>query len=165
MTDCTATLALATPDETTALGRRLAPQLRPGDTLLLDGPIGAGKSHFARAVIDARLRAMGRREDIPSPTYTLVQTYEAGDVTLIHADLYRLAGPDDAAELGLEDAWDAAICLIEWPDRLGSDAPAGALHLRLSLRPDGGRDAQLTGPADRWRAVLSDLTTAGAVDA
>ncbi|MBN2631185.1 MAG: tRNA (adenosine(37)-N6)-threonylcarbamoyltransferase complex ATPase subunit type 1 TsaE [Rhodobacteraceae bacterium] len=142
-------IVMATEADTDALGRLLADHLHPGDTLLLDGPIGAGKSHLARAFIRNRL---GRMEDVPSPSFTLVQTYEhpAGDIW--HADLYRLSHPDEVLELGLEDAFASAICLVEWPDRLGRLAPANAIHLTLSLQGDGrlaelrfsGRDALRT---------------------
>ena len=83
-------IELPTGAATTALAERLAPRLGPGDTLLLSGPIGAGKTHFARALIKARLRAAGRDEDVPSPTFTLVQTYDDGICEIWHADLYRL---------------------------------------------------------------------------
>src|SRR5210317_2389261 len=91
------------PDEaaTATLAARMAPLLAKGDTLLLEGDIGAGKSAFARALIRARL---GRMEDVPSPTFTIVQTYEADDGDIWHCDLYRLTHPDEAFELGLEDA-------------------------------------------------------------
>jgi len=130
-------LSLHLPDEeaTADLGVRLASLLRAGDSLLLEGPIGAGKSHFARAFIRARL---GRMEDVPSPTFTLVQTYES-DPDIWHADLYRLTHPDDVLELGLEDAFATAICLIEWPDRLGAHLPANALRLRLGAEGEGRR--------------------------
>ena len=121
---------------TAALGERLAQILRPGDTVLLEGPIGAGKSHLARALIRARL---GRMEDVPSPTFTLVQTYEAADTEIWHADLYRLNHPDEVLELGLEQAFETAICLVEWPDRLGPHLPSDALHLRLSAEGEGRR--------------------------
>ena len=101
--------------------------------VLLEGPIGAGKSHLARALIRARL---GRMEDVPSPTFTLVQTYQA-DVEIWHADLYRLSHPDEVAELGLEDAFSHAICLIEWPDRLGRLTPANAIRIALSTSGEG----------------------------
>lgn len=142
---------LATEHDTSDLGRWLAARLGAGDCLLLHGAIGAGKSHLARAFIQARL---GRAEDVPSPTFTLVQTYQA-DVEIWHADLYRLSHPDEAAELGLEDAFSQAICLIEWPERLGNLMPADALHLHLSQQ-GGGRLARLdaSNRADLMRAFV-----------
>jgi len=145
---------LALPDEadTAAFATRIAPLLRPGDTILLEGAIGAGKSAFSRALIRARL---GRMEDVPSPTFTLVQTYEdpAGDIW--HCDLYRLTHPDEAFELGLDDAFATAICLIEWPDRLGSDTPKGALRLTFSAEPTGHAVAIDAPPV--WAARLDNL--------
>jgi tRNA threonylcarbamoyladenosine biosynthesis protein TsaE len=135
-----ATVFLASEEETSLLGQWFAAQLGAGDVLLLQGPIGAGKSHLARALIRARL---GRMEDVPSPTFTLVQTYQA-DVEIWHADLYRLSHPDEVLELGLDEAFSTAICLIEWPDRLGSLAPETALRLEL-LSEGEGRRATLTG--------------------
>jgi tRNA threonylcarbamoyladenosine biosynthesis protein TsaE len=119
--------------DTTRLGAWFAPRLRAGDTILLSGSIGAGKSHFARALIRARL---GRAEDIPSPTFTLVQTYEA-DVEIWHSDLYRLSHPDEVLELGLDEAFATAICLIEWPDRLASLTPETAISITLSAQGEG----------------------------
>ncbi|WP_135450072.1 MULTISPECIES: tRNA (adenosine(37)-N6)-threonylcarbamoyltransferase complex ATPase subunit type 1 TsaE [Tabrizicola] len=143
MTDAPApSLTLDLPNEaaTAALGGRLARLARAGDCILLEGPIGAGKSHLARAFIRARL---GREEEVPSPTFTLVQVYEA-DVEIWHADLYRLTHPDEVWELGLDEAFIRAICLVEWPDRLGGHLPPDALHIRLSQKGDG-RQAVLTG--------------------
>ncbi|SNX70839.1 tRNA threonylcarbamoyladenosine biosynthesis protein TsaE [Cereibacter ovatus] len=136
-------LALPLPSETDTarLGAMLAGLLRPGDTLLLHGPIGAGKTHLARALIRASL---GHDEDVPSPTFTLVQTYEAPGHEIWHADLYRLSHPDEVTELGLEAAFATAVCLVEWPDRLAGLAPPDALHLRLSAEGEGRR-ADLTG--------------------
>ena len=151
------TLSLPKAEATARLGRALAQLLRPGDCVLLHGAIGAGKSHLARALIRERL---GRNEDVPSPTFTLVQTYPdpAGD--LWHADLYRLTHADEVAELGLEAAFDTAICLVEWPDRLGTLTPRNALNLQLS--DDGeGRRAMLSGGRDGLLAALS-ATWAGA---
>lgn len=147
-------IPLPSPEATDALAARLAPDLRAGDTILLDGPIGAGKTHFARALIHARL---GPDEEVPSPTFTLVQTYGTGADEIWHADLYRLGGPDEALELGLVDAFDTAICLVEWPDRLGELRPDGALTLRFAARA-GGHDVSASGPrawADRMEAALA----------
>ena len=134
------TLLLEDPEATARLAERIAPDLKPGDTLALIGDLGAGKSLFARAIIARRLAASGRREDIPSPSYTLVQTYEAGGVEIWHADLYRLGDPGEIDELGLEEAFGGAICLVEWADRLGSDLPARRLDVHLDFV--AGRDAE-----------------------
>ncbi len=141
--------------ETARFAAALAPTLGgPGDVLLLSGGIGAGKTHFARSVIQTRLAAAGLVEDVPSPTFTLVQTYEDGGVSEIwHADLYRLTHPpDEVEELGLIDAFSDAICLVEWPDRLGGDlVPDGAVSLELSTTATlGERILSATGPAPPW---------------
>ena len=139
-------LFLADAAATDALGADLAAGLCTGDTVLLSGHLGAGKSHLARAIIQSRMGQHGLVEDVPSPTYTLVQTYRIGGIDVIHADLYRLGDPSELIELGLDEAMTgAAICLIEWPDRL-DHAPADAL--RVTLLPEGaGRRATLAGPA------------------
>lgn len=130
--------SLFLPDEaaTDRLAKRLAPQLKAGDVLLLSGPIGAGKTHFSRALIRALL---GQDTEVPSPTFTLIQTYEGNGPEIWHADLYRLSHPDEVIELGLEAAFSTAICLIEWPDRLGDLTPANALRLAFSLEGEGRR--------------------------
>lgn len=147
-----ASLFLANEADTTSFGASLAPLLRPGDTLLLEGPIGAGKTHMARALIQASL---GRVEDVPSPTYTLVQTYDAPDSEIWHADLYRVGSSDELEELGLLDAFDAAVVIIEWPDRLGDLAPDDALWLRFSPEGDGRR-LEIRSASPRW-TFLEDL--------
>lgn len=115
---------------TQALARALAPTLAPGDCLLLRGPVGAGKSAFARAVIQAAQANAGEAvEDVPSPSFTLVQTYSAGPVEIWHVDLYRISDPSELMELGLDTAFDSAVCLIEWPDLLGEEAPDRAMIL------------------------------------
>jgi len=145
--------AIGDADETltAALARVLAAVLRPGDTLLLEGPVGAGKTHFARALI--RARQGDAPEDVPSPTFTLVQTYrDARGIELWHADLYRLTDPSELVELGLDEAMPQAITLIEWPDRMGNPPP-GALTVALNAAGDDRRRIVLSGDPARWRGV------------
>lgn len=133
-----------------AFATAIAPGIVGGDTLLLTGDIGAGKTAFARGFIRTKL---GRAEDVPSPTFTIVQTYQTPAVEIWHCDLYRLTHPDEALELGLEEAFETAICLIEWPDRLGDSAPPDALHLHFTAG-DTAHHVTLTGPS-AWRDRLS----------
>jgi tRNA threonylcarbamoyladenosine biosynthesis protein TsaE len=133
-----ATIDLFLPDEaaTQALARTMAPWMKCGDIILLSGGIGAGKSCFARAMIRQRL---GADTEVPSPTFTLVQTYDDTDVPIWHADLYRLSNPAEVVELGLLDACDTAFCLVEWPERAGNVWPATALKIAFSLHGEGRR--------------------------
>lgn len=142
--------ALGDADEilTATLARVLGAVLRPGDTLLLEGPVGAGKTHFARALIRSRQGATP--EDVPSPTFTLVQTYrDARDVEIWHADLYRLTDPSELVELGLDEAMPQAITLIEWPDRMGEPLPQ-ALTVALTPWGEDRRQIVLSGDPARW---------------
>jgi tRNA threonylcarbamoyladenosine biosynthesis protein TsaE len=138
----TRTIELSTLAETEALARAMAPRLRAGDALGLSGPLGAGKTAFARALIGTRLAALGRVEEVPSTSYTLVQTYDLGDVELWHADLYRLGDASELAELGLDDAFAAAVTVVEWPERLGRLRPARRLDLDLAFRTGRGEEAR-----------------------
>ncbi|MGJ8564519.1 MAG: tRNA (adenosine(37)-N6)-threonylcarbamoyltransferase complex ATPase subunit type 1 TsaE [Alphaproteobacteria bacterium] len=134
------TVYLANESETLALGERLSRSLRAGDVIALSGGLGAGKTTLSRGII----RALTGEEEVPSPTYTLVQTYEAENCELWHCDMYRLERPGDAYELGLMDAFEDAICLIEWPDKLGDLLPETAR--RIDVEFDGeGRKAVITG--------------------
>ncbi len=123
---------------TKALAQRLAASAARGDVIALRGDLGAGKTTFARAFIRARL---GHDEDVPSPTFTLVQLYEALGAAIWHFDLYRLAAPEDAWELGIEEAFASGISLIEWPDRLAENLPASRLDVTLEFadRPEARR--------------------------
>lgn len=155
-----ATLALPSPDATAALAAQIGALLRPGDTLGLVGPVGAGKSFFARALIQALQMAAGQPpEDVPSPTFTLIQSYEAGSQEIWHCDLYRLSDPSEALELGLDTALETAICLVEWPERLGADWPeARALTCTFDLTPmPEARQISLRGGAP-WAMRLHEIT-------
>lgn len=149
-------VTLKSAEETAGLAIRLGAILRPGDCLLLDGPIGAGKTHFCRHLIQSLLQIP---EDVPSPTFTLVQTYDTQNGELWHADLYRLSNLDEIEELGLTEAFDSAICLIEWPDRLGVLAPNHALTLKLTPDADHEmmRHLSLEWTASRWSDILGQV--------
>jgi len=136
---------LPDPDATAKLARLYADVVRPGDTLLLEGSIGAGKTHFARSLIQAWLEERGAWDEVPSPTYTLVQTYENGDQEIWHADLYRLTAFDEVLELGLGEAFESSIVLVEWPDRLGASLPVDALRINFVVEQDGRR-VTVSGP-------------------
>ena len=135
---------LPDPAATARLAQAMASQLRPGDSLLLQGRLGAGKSHFARALIRALIGPGGQTAEVPSPSFTLVQTYDTPHGEVWHADLYRLADPQEMPELGLDLAMDQAICVIEWPDRFAPDWPHGAVCLRLETQV-GAPDARHLG--------------------
>ncbi|MTH59197.1 tRNA (adenosine(37)-N6)-threonylcarbamoyltransferase complex ATPase subunit type 1 TsaE [Paracoccus litorisediminis] len=144
-----ATLEHADADLTACLARVMAAVLKPGDVVALEGAVGAGKTHFARAFIRARQGDLA--EDVPSPTFTLVQTYDDPMGTEIwHADLYRLTHPDELAELGLDEAMREAVVLIEWPDH-GGPLP-DPLTLGLEPIPDFPdlRQITLAGSEPRW---------------
>ena len=155
MSDRAKTLHLADPDQTCALAQALSSRLAPGDVILLSGQIGAGKSHFARCLI---LASLDQPEDVPSPTYTLVQTYPGRHGDIWHADLYRLTDISEVEELGLIDAFSDAICLVEWPDRLGDLAPGTALCLHLDApSPDDSRVLSLSWTDPSWDAKLKGV--------
>jgi len=142
------TRSIPLPDEaaTRAFGARLARWLKPGDVVLLSGDLGAGKTTLAKGVIQTLCGPV----ETPSPTFTLVQMYETADFTLWHADLYRLEDDSEIAELGLEEAFGADVCLIEWPDRLGRYAPEEWLDVSLSFGEAEGRIAALTAHGHSW---------------
>lgn len=142
-------------DASVRFSRRLAAVLRPGDSVLLSGPIGAGKTLICRHLIQSLLIVP---EDVPSPTFTLVQTYDTRAGPLWHADLYRLTAADEVLELGLVDAFDSAICLVEWPDRLGTDTPKSALNIDIAPDPDepDWRHVRMTWTDPKWNRKLEN---------
>jgi len=141
-------------DATAALGRAIARRLRPGDVLALAGALGSGKTTLVRAIV----RAFGEtEEDVPSPTFTLAQTYPFAGFTLWHFDLYRLERPEDAYELGIEEAFADGVAVIEWPERLGPLLPAARLEIALDFGAAvEARHARLTGRGD-WAGRLAGL--------
>jgi tRNA threonylcarbamoyladenosine biosynthesis protein TsaE len=135
-----------TAEDTAKFATDLGAQLGSGDVILLSGPVGAGKTHFARALIQSILDVP---EEVPSPTFTLVQTYDTQRGPLWHADLYRISTDTEIDELGLYEAFETAICLVEWPDRLGVLAPQNALT--IDILPEGEtRHVRLDWSAKRW---------------
>jgi len=144
------------PDEaaTAALAARIATLARPGDVIALKGELGAGKTSFARAFIRARA---GRDEVVPSPTFTLAQPYDFADVTIWHFDLYRLRAAEEAWELGIEDAFQDGISLIEWPERLGHLLPSR--RLEITLLPGAAPDARraFADPGPGWAERLAEF--------
>ncbi|MEC3861597.1 tRNA (adenosine(37)-N6)-threonylcarbamoyltransferase complex ATPase subunit type 1 TsaE [Mesobacterium sp. TK19101] len=149
-------LTMPSPAATCALARALGVRLRAGDVLLMEGGIGAGKTHFARCLIQSLLPAP---EDVPSPTFTLVQVYEAADFEIWHSDLYRLTDPDQVVELGLTEAFETALCLVEWPDRLADLSPQEALWIRFADAGDSpeARALELSWTAGDWGARLQGV--------
>jgi len=146
---------LGSADAASVLAVQFARNLCAGDCLLLSGPVGAGKTHFARGIIRT---LAGDNEDVPSPTFTLVQTYDTPQGEVWHADLYRLCHIDEVAELGLEDAFETAITLVEWPARLGDTKPARRLELDFTIPSLDSDDRLLTvetvGDGWEWLASL-----------
>jgi tRNA threonylcarbamoyladenosine biosynthesis protein TsaE len=153
--------AIDLPDEkaTAALASELAACARGGDVIGLSGPLGSGKTTFARFFIGAKMRASSRAsQEVPSPTFTLVETYQPETGPAIwHFDLYRIEKPEEAYELGIEDAFAEGIALIEWPERLGALLPRE--HLGIALAPGArvtSRVATVT-PTSLWQDRIVGL--------
>ena len=128
-------VSIASLSDTEALAGRIAPLLRARDVVTLQGDLGAGKTAFARAL----LRALGIVGEIPSPTFTLVQTYDARDFPVAHFDLYRLKSADELEEIGFDDALADGVAIVEWPERAPRFMPKDRLALRFSVADNDER--------------------------
>jgi tRNA threonylcarbamoyladenosine biosynthesis protein TsaE len=147
-------MMLADEAATRRLGEAVAQALQPGETVCLSGPLGAGKSTLARALIRALTTP---DEDVPSPTFTLVQFYEGPRLKVAHFDLYRLTNPDEAYEIGLDEALDEGAALIEWPERLEGRLPADRLDIEIALTDAAdGRRVRLS-PHGAWEGRRIEL--------
>jgi len=147
-------LDLADEAATARLAARIAAAARARDTITLAGPLGSGKTSFARAFI----RALGHGdEEVPSPTFTLVETYRfTGRPPIWHFDLYRLEAADDVYELGIEEAWAEGISLIEWPERIAALLPAERLDIALSPGATAQRRRAAIAGSPRWDGLFHD---------
>jgi tRNA threonylcarbamoyl adenosine modification protein YjeE len=145
---------LTSEAETAALGRRIAKLLRVGDTITLAGTLGAGKTVLARTVV----RHFLPDEEVPSPTFTLVQTYETPAFAISHIDLYRVKARSEVRELGLDEALERGALLIEWPDRMGDLLPADRLDVVFEgVEDDETRILKLIGRGS-WAPRVKDLS-------
>ena len=148
-------IELPDAEATTRLGQVIAPLLAPGDSVLLYGPLGMGKSTLARGLIRALTTP---DEDVPSPTFTLVQFYES-DPPVAHFDLSRLTRPEEAFEIGLDEALDEGCAVIEWPERLGEEPGRflGPDQLMITISEQGeGRLATVSG-VGRWKELIDHV--------
>jgi tRNA threonylcarbamoyladenosine biosynthesis protein TsaE len=145
-------MKLADEAATARLGAAIGRALKPGEAVCLSGPLGAGKSTLARALIRSLTTPT---EDVPSPTFTLVQFYDGSGLKIAHFDLYRLTSPDEAYEIGLDEALDDGAAVIEWPERLQGALPADRLDVEISVE-GSGRRARLT-PHGAWEGRSVEL--------
>jgi tRNA threonylcarbamoyladenosine biosynthesis protein TsaE len=145
------TVTLSDETATAELGARIARGLEPGVAVLLKGELGAGKTTLARAI----LRALGVEGHVPSPTFTLVQAYQADELPVFHYDLYRIENPRELSELGIDDAMEDGAVLVEWPERgFPQRLAADALTVTLTQGSPNAREAHITGPV-RWKGLIA----------
>jgi tRNA threonylcarbamoyl adenosine modification protein YjeE len=151
------TIDIQNQDGTEALAAQLASVAQAGDVILMHGTLGMGKSAFCRAYI--RALAQNPHEEVPSPTFTLVQVYELDPLPIWHFDLYRLSDPEEVYELDIEDAFAEAVSLIEWPDRLEYLTPENRLDIYIEpgSNPDA-RHIRLEAHGADWEERLADVS-------
>lgn len=141
-------MLLPTPESSHALGAALARVAKPGDVILLSGPLGAGKTSIARGL----LAALGLEGEAPSPSFAIVQPYDPPEVRfpVLHVDLYRIEDPSELDELGLDDARAESLLIVEWPEHAGPGAWPDGLHLSL-IMVDGGARALTADVPAAWK--------------
>jgi tRNA threonylcarbamoyladenosine biosynthesis protein TsaE len=142
--------------ETVALGREIARHLAAGDTVTLAGPLGSGKTVLARAIV----RTFSPREEVPSPTFTLVQTYETQNFSIAHVDLYRVKAESELRELGLDEALERGVLVVEWPDRMSMQLPPDRLDIMFEAVDGESRLVKVVGRGS-WSARLKTLHLPG----
>ena len=120
--------------DTISFAKKFARTLKGNEIIALWGTLGMGKTVFAKAIIQ---ELTGRKEEVPSPTFTLLQTYDTPLAEVFHFDFYRLKAPREAYEIGIEDAFESGICLIEWPEKIGRLLPKRAINIRFEITPEG----------------------------
>jgi tRNA threonylcarbamoyladenosine biosynthesis protein TsaE len=144
----------ASPEQTDRIGTIVAEQLRPGDAVLLNGELAAGKTRFVKAVA----AALGSTDLVTSPTFALAQFYTSPQAPILHVDTYRLSGPEEYRDLALEDYAASSISLVEWGDDIAEEFPA---HLSIRFDPAAGgtdrRTLTFTSPSERWTARFAEL--------
>ena len=148
---------LADESNTLQLGQQLAAALHQGGVIYLQGDLGAGKTTLSRGII----QAMGHSGSVKSPTYTLVEPYQVGELVVYHFDLYRLSDPEELEFMGIREYFaDGVVCLIEWPERGGDRIPAADLVVTLNRVKDGNnlRQAQIKAIGKKGQNLLGELT-------
>lgn len=135
-------ITVKTEQETQALAAQIAADTKAGDVICLNGTLGAGKTAFSRYFVQSLL---GEGIEVPSPTFTLVQTYDSNNFTIWHFDLYRLEDPEEVYELGWEDALSDGVLLIEWPEKAGNLIPSQAKEINITIEPDKSRTFTIKG--------------------
>jgi len=141
---------VSSPEELMRLGTQIAPMLRAADVLFLIGDLGAGKTTLAKGILSA---LTGKTDEVTSPTYNLVHIWDGGAFEIWHADLYRLDGPAEVAQLGFDEAFERCLTLIEWPDRMGDLAPDDRLDIKIE-KTLGGRKVTLRPMSQAWKDRL-----------
>jgi len=149
-------ILINTQAETEEIAKKLAEIAQPGDVVALHGDLGVGKSVFSRSFIRALTTA---DEEVPSPTFTLVQIYETEEAELYHFDMYRLENPDDGVELGIEEAFADGVSLIEWPSNLGRYLPWDCLNIEINHGDTGETSRTMNVSSEgNWMLRLKELS-------